>query len=123
MAARAVAPPLRSMTGYGRGRALNAHAEAEVELRTVNGKGLNLKLRMPSERLALEPEVEARLRSGLDRGSVQGSVRVRVVKPAAADLDLEVLRRYREMEAKAEASVSDEVAAFARVMTKSAREP
>jgi molybdate transport system regulatory protein len=39
------------------------------------------------------------------------------------DVGMEVLRRYREMEAKAEASVCDEVAAFARLMTKSAREP
>ncbi len=38
------------------------------------------------------------------------------------DVGAEVLRRYREMEAKAEASVGDEVAAFARLMTKSARE-
>lgn len=39
------------------------------------------------------------------------------------DVGIEVLRRYREMEAKAEASVCDEVAAFAKLMTRSAREP
>lgn len=94
MAARAAAPPLRSMTGYGRGRAANASAEAEVELRTVNGKGLSLKMRVPADRLALEPEVEDRLRRGLERGSLQGSVRVRVKRQAAAELDLEVLHRY-----------------------------
>ena len=94
MAARAAAEPLRSMTGYGRGRAGNDAAEAEVELRTVNGKGLAVKLRIPSDRLALEPEVEDRLRRGLERGSLQGSVRVRVKRQAAAELDLAVLRRY-----------------------------
>ncbi len=34
----------------------------------------------------------------------------------------DVLRRYREMEAKAEASVCDEVAAFAELLTEAARE-
>jgi molybdate transport system regulatory protein len=37
-------------------------------------------------------------------------------------LGLDVLRRYREMEAKAEASVSDEVAAFAELLTEAARQ-
>ena len=102
MAARAAVPPLQSMTGYGRGRAENAAAEAEVELRSVNGKGLSIKLRMPSERLELEPEVEERLRLGLERGSLQGSVRVRVRRQAAAELDVQVLQRYLRAWRKAE---------------------
>ena len=36
-------------------------------------------------------------------------------------MGLDVLRRYREMEAKAEASVRDEVAAFAELLTEAAR--
>ncbi len=36
-------------------------------------------------------------------------------------MGLDVLRRYREMEAKAEASVYDEVAAFAELLTETAR--
>ncbi len=36
-------------------------------------------------------------------------------------MGLDVLRRYREMEAKAEASVRDEVAAFAELLTEKAR--
>ncbi len=36
-------------------------------------------------------------------------------------MGLDVLRRYREMEAKAEASVRDEVAAFAELLTETGR--
>ncbi len=36
-------------------------------------------------------------------------------------MGLDVLRRYRKMEAKAEASVRDEVAAFAELLTEAAR--
>jgi len=101
MAARAAAPPLCSMTGYGRGRAETAHADAEVELRTVNGKGLHLKLRMPNDRLALEPEVEGLLRKNLDRGSVSGGVRVRLKESATGEVDVSVLDRHLQAWRKA----------------------
>ena len=93
---------LRSMTGYGRGSCENRYASATVELRSVNGKGLIVKLRMPGDRLELESKVEAVLRRGLQRGSVNGSVRVRVLDAGAVELDLEVLKRYLRAWRKAE---------------------
>lgn len=93
---------LFSMTGYGRGRCENRHATASVELRSVNGKGLNTKLRLPHDRLELESKVEAELRKVLERGSVTGQVRVRLMEQPVAELDLKVLRGYIKAWRKAE---------------------
>ncbi len=86
--------PLASMTGYGRGRVANRHAEAEVELRSVNGKGLHLALRLPPERLEWEAELETLLRGRFERGSLQGSVRLRWISAPAPRLDREALGRH-----------------------------
>lgn len=82
------------MTGYGRGSAENKVAVIEVELRSVNGKGLSVKLRLPGDRMELEPVLEARARKQLERGSLQGTVRVRLKVPQPATLDQQVLRGY-----------------------------
>lgn len=93
---------LRSMTGYGRGSCENRYATASVELRSVNGKGLIIKLRMPGDRLELESKVETVLRRNLERGSVNGSVRVKVLDSGSVELDLDVLKRYLTAWRKAE---------------------
>lgn len=90
------------MTGYGRGSSENRYAVATVELRSVNGKGLSIKLRLPHDRLELESKIEAQVRRGLERGSVQGQVRVRLLEIPVAELDLKVLRRYLAAWRKAE---------------------
>lgn len=95
MAARARrVRPLASMTGYGRGRAANRWAEAEVELRSVNGKSLHLSVRLPPDRLEWEAEVEEHLRGRFERGSVQGTVRLRGKQIAPATLDRAALQRH-----------------------------
>jgi len=91
MAASQAADTLVSMTGFGRGSAENKWALAEVELRSVNGKGLHLKLRLPSDRLELEPECEAKLRARLERGSVNGQLRLRLLGSQVAIPDREAL--------------------------------
>lgn len=90
------AAALYSMTGFGRGAAETRHASVTIELRTVNGKALQLKLRLPSERMELEPKLEGLVRKRLTRGSVQGQIRIQVAGSAAAEPDLEVLKRYRD---------------------------
>ena len=102
MAQAPTSETLCSMTGYGRGSCENRHASASVELRSVNGKGLILKLRLPGDRLELESKVEAILRQGLERGSVSGSVRVKVLDASAVELDLEALKRSLTAWRKAE---------------------
>ncbi len=89
-----VTSSLRSMTGNGRGSAVDDHVQVEVELRSVNGRGLSLKVRLPSDRLALETKVDELLRKRLDRGTVQGQVRIQVLRHRPAIVDHEVLRRY-----------------------------
>lgn len=88
--------PLRSMTGYGRGAAAHESVEAEVELRSVNGRGLSTKLRLPNDRLELEGKVEALVRAAIERGTIQGQVRVRLLETHSADIDRAVVRRYLE---------------------------
>lgn len=85
---------LRSMTGYGRGRARNRMAAAEVELRSVNGRGMSVKLRLPPDGLALEPMLEEMVRCQVERGSVQGAVRVEALEGRPAQLRSGTLRRY-----------------------------
>ena len=89
-------PAIASMTGFGRGTAENRHAAVSVELRSVNGKGLVLKLRLPGERMELEPKLEAQVRKRIERGSVQGQLRITVAGSTAAEPDLAVLARYRD---------------------------
>lgn len=96
------ASPLRSMTGYGRGASENKVAVASVELRSVNGKGQSIKLRLPHDRLELESKVEAVVRKGIERGSLNGQVRVRLLEAPVAELDLKVLGRYLKAWRKAE---------------------
>lgn len=91
---RRAARPLASMTGYGRGRASNRHAAAEAELRSVNGKALHLAVRLPPDRLEWEAEVEALLRAGFERGSLQGSIKLRWRVPPAPELDHAALKRH-----------------------------
>jgi len=91
---RRTARTLASMTGYGRGRVANRHVEAEVELRSVNGKGLHLAVRLPSDRLEWDGEVEALLRQSFERGSLQGSVKLRWRVAPAPVLDHEALKRH-----------------------------
>jgi len=97
------------MTGYGRGRAENKVAAAEVELRSVNGKGLSLKLRVPTDRLALEPALEGRIRKNLERGSVHGFVRIRLIEHSAAVIDQKVLGRYLKEWRRVEKALGIEV--------------
>lgn len=82
------------MTGYGRGECIRSQVSAEAEFRTVNGKTLSLKCRLPGHLLELEPTVEAILRKGLSRGSLQGFIRVRSLRSRPAATDSALLRAY-----------------------------
>jgi len=69
------------MTGFGRGVAEQGALRATVDLRSVNHRFLDLKLRAqiaPS----LEEQVAAKIRAGVERGSL--AVSINVVRPAGA---------------------------------------
>ncbi len=101
-AATASPGPLRSMTGFGRGRSDLGAVQAEVELRSVNGKGLNMKVRVPPERLELEARLESRVRRVIERGTLQGQLRVQLSGTPAPALDMDALRFHLREWRKAE---------------------
>ena len=58
------------MTGYGRAAATVKGAHVVVEIRTVNHRFLEHKLRSQGAAASLEEAISARLRAGIERGSV-----------------------------------------------------
>jgi uncharacterized protein (TIGR00255 family) len=96
---------MRSMTGLGAASRSAAPTKPQkgvealalsAEVRSVNHKFLQLKLRLPSELALLEPEVEALVRSRLERGSVTLNVTSHgAARLSAAELDVAVARRYK----------------------------
>jgi len=82
------------MTGYGCAEAALESGSVRVEVRSVNGKYLEARVHMPKEYAPLEPEITARLRARLKRGSVT----VRVERTARGEgsvvVDLERASAY-----------------------------
>lgn len=91
------------MTGYGEARRTRDGATVAVELRTVNNRFFKLAFRCDPAYAALEPEVEALVRSRIHRGTVH--LNLQVERPQAADafrLDTAVLNRYMQQVAEIE---------------------
>ena len=82
------------MTVFGRGSFAYNRFAAEVELRSVNGKGLGIKLRLPSERMESEAKLEMLIRKSLNRGTIQGQVRLRSLERRASAVDHGLMSRY-----------------------------
>jgi uncharacterized protein (TIGR00255 family) len=68
---------VRSMTGFGAARRDAGGVVAEVEARSVNNRHLAVSIRAPSAFDARQPEIEALVRTKLQRGSVNVSISVR----------------------------------------------
>ena len=71
---------LHSMTGQGTGDAENSEYAVTVELRAVNNRHLKLNVRLPDPISSFEPQIEARLRKQLTRGSVTAHIRIETVQ-------------------------------------------
>ena len=67
---------IRSMTGFGRATATRDQRVYAVEARSVNSRYFKAAVRVPDPLGPLEPELEARLREWLSRGSVTLNVKV-----------------------------------------------
>lgn len=94
---------LSSMTGFGEAqRQYEAEGEEDslvvaVELRTINNRHLKLSLRASEGYQALEPEVEALIRTKVRRGTVQANLRVtRTTSVDDYQINADVLTSYRE---------------------------
>ena len=65
------APPVMSMTGFGKGQLQNSSILVEVELRAVNSRFLDLNLKVPREYLQFESDIRKVLQGKLHRGRVE----------------------------------------------------
>lgn len=84
------------MTGFGAASCEAGGARIEVESRSVNHRGLHVKLRLPSELSALEPELDALVRTRFARGTIGLSFAVRESTGVGSRgaLDEELLAAY-----------------------------
>lgn len=86
---------MRSMTGFGSSVMEGPPGTARWEIRTFNHRTLKTSLRVPTVLAASESELEARIRSGLARGAVHGSMRLeRSREDRGPLLDLDLARAY-----------------------------
>ncbi len=71
--------PLQSMTGYSRVVKATETSQYQIEMRSVNSKNLNLISKLSRSYSFLEPIVNKEITSGIKRGKVECSVRIKIV--------------------------------------------
>ncbi|HBO42393.1 MAG TPA: YicC family protein [Planctomycetaceae bacterium] len=87
---------LLSMTGFGEARAQADGLTVTVELRSINSRYLKMSIRCGEGYAALEPQVEALLRTRLRRGTIQANIRIQRERSSADyQLNTDVLDHYR----------------------------
>ncbi len=82
---------LHSMTGYGRAEQVIEDKNFMVEIKSLNGKQFDLRLNMPSLLKPYEFEVRNTLSEGLQRGSVECNITIKLngsSKPVTINTDL-----------------------------------
>ncbi len=67
---------MRSMTGFGRGVSSDERIEVVCEINSVNRKSLEASFNLPREWAAFEARIQEIIRQRLERGKVQGTVKV-----------------------------------------------
>lgn len=67
---------MRSMTGFGCGTARDDRLEVVCELQSVNRKALEVSFILPREWAAFEHGAHERVRQRLERGKIQGAIKV-----------------------------------------------
>ena len=95
---------LRSMTGFGESYREEHGMSVSVELRAVNNRYLKCSVRLSDGFAALEPQIEARIKKAVQRGSIFVSIRIdREKSPDDYEINLELLTFfYRRLSAWAE---------------------
>ncbi len=71
---------IRSMTGFGEASSETSAGRLRVEIRTVNHRYLNVNSRLPAALSRYEPEIREWLRSLLERGAVNLTVRLEPIE-------------------------------------------
>ena len=89
---------LRSMTGFGGAVRETDAVAVHVEVKSVNGRFLKTNVRVPAGLSSREPEIEARVRGVLRRGTVSVTVHVQPRKAEAlVSVNEEVVRAYQHV--------------------------
>ena len=92
--ARAVAPGLKSMTGYAQAQAADNGVGLRISVRSVNHRFLDLHLRVPEGFEPLEPRIRQIVRERVRRGHLDVTVRHELAGPAAVAVNQEVAAAY-----------------------------
>lgn len=88
---------IRSMTGFGEATAMIDGVQYVVEVRSLNNKYFKSTIRLAEEYQGLEPEIESRLRSRINRGTVVVTARANDSSQSAAyTINTAALSRYLE---------------------------
>lgn len=67
---------MKSMTGFGRGKAEFGEFRVIAEIQSVNKKGLEISVSYPREWQELESTLQERVQSRIQRGKIQGQIRI-----------------------------------------------
>ncbi|MBN2023287.1 MAG: YicC family protein [Pirellulales bacterium] len=85
------------MTGFGEAHCQRDGLTVAVELRSINSRYVKISIRCGEGYGMLEPLVEAALRGGIRRGTVQATIRIHRARSAESyELNTAVLDRYRQ---------------------------
>ncbi len=87
---------LLSMTGFGAASVADDETSVSVEIKTVNNRYFKLSLRISDGYAPLESKIESRIRTSIDRGTANLSVRIRRKKKAEYRIATSVLQSYYE---------------------------
>jgi uncharacterized protein (TIGR00255 family) len=88
---------MRSMTGFGKATRDGPAGSVACEVRSFNHRTLKISLRLPPALAGWESDFEARVRDGLSRGAVFGTLRAGRPKAGTGPLvDGDLARRYAE---------------------------
>lgn len=88
---------LLSMTGFGEAHGQGDEVAITIELKSINSRYLKLNLRAPEGFLSLEPRIESVLKTRIQRGTVQLTLRIdRQSSSADYHINNQVLLSYYE---------------------------
>ncbi len=87
---------MKSMTGYGRAQGPVAGHDCTVEIRCLNHRYTDVRLNLPRQWLAMEVDVEKRIKGLIGRGRVECSVRL---NGGSSDTGLAILDEARARQA------------------------
>ena len=80
---------LKSMTGFGEGTASAGGICVTVEISSVNRKQLDVNISLPRNLVALDAQIQSRVRREFSRGRISGVVRVETGEGSAGAVKID----------------------------------